>query len=122
MECPRCKNHVLKQSDGKELTHVRDFFMKFFNPVSFVFNLGKGMFAVGRTIYYDFFSIKQTEDYWWCSICEHYFIECPHCHYLNDIGKDIMVSPKKIHCMKCGNEYVYATHPSADDGPLSERL
>lgn len=32
MECPRCRNHSLKQSDGKELTHVRDFFMKFIDP------------------------------------------------------------------------------------------
>lgn len=32
-----------------------------------------------------------------------------------EIGKDIMISPQKIVCEKCGKDYVYATHPNTDD-------
>lgn len=117
MNCPRCKNDSLTSDDDQCWSHVANFFWKYANPikpVSSLLNLGKGMINVGRTIYYDFSSISQTDEYLWCTICDHYFIPCPHCGHLNDIGTDIMVSPKKIKCKGCGKDYVYATHPSED--------
>ena len=118
MSCPRCNNDSLTDYDDKTWTHVAGFFWKHTNPlkpVSSIFNIGKSMINVGRTIYYDFSSISQTDQYWYCPVCEHYFIACPHCGHLNDIGKYIMVSPKRIDCEVCDGEYVYATHPSSDD-------
>ena len=85
MECPRCKNEGLTDDD-KVFEHVFKFFCKNanpFSPLKSICNMGMGLFNVGRTIYYDFSSIKQTDEYFWCPICDHYFIECPHCYHLN---------------------------------------
>lgn len=124
MICPRCHNEGLQDYDGKELKHIEGFYRKFIDPISFCYNTIKYTGRVAKTIYYDFTSIKQTDEYFWCPICDHYFIECPHCNLLNDIGNDIMISPKKIHCKKCSQYYVYVTHPDVDkdDEPRSRYL
>lgn len=114
MNCPFCKSE-LTDFDDKTWTHVANFFLKLTNPVSFVKNMSIGLYNVGKTIYYDFSDIPQTDEYLYCPICKVYFIECSHCSHLNCIGGDIMVSPKKITCNKCGKDYVYATHPSPED-------
>jgi len=114
MNCPICKSQ-LSDDDNKTLTHVGSFFLKFINPIGCLKNITIGLYNVGKTIYYDFSDIPQTDKYLYCSICKVYFIRCCHCSHLNCIGGDIMVSPKKIICNKCGKEYVYATHPNSEE-------
>jgi len=109
MSCPYCETELLDY-DEKTLRHVGEFFLKMTKP----WNIAKGIFNVGKTIYYDFSDITQTEKYLYCKKCDVYFIRCCHCSHLNCIGSDIMVSPKKITCVNCSKDYVYATHPDPD--------
>lgn len=109
MRCPIC-NTTLLDDDDKSIHHVASFFVKNINPISLI----KTCVNVARTIYYDFSNIKQTDEYLYCPYCKLYFIKCCHCGHINCIGNDIMVSPKKITCSQCHQEYVYATHPDPD--------
>ena len=109
MGCPYCKTE-LSDYDEKTFSHVTSTLFKLTNPIYIV----KGMIDVGRTIYYDFSDIPQTDSYLYCPTCKVYFISCCHCGQLNCIGSDIMVSPKKIKCNNCDKAYVYATHPDPD--------
>lgn len=113
MICPCC-NSNLSDTDNKELSHVAKFFLKIANPVGAIKTVVTGIYSVGKTIYYDFSGISQTDRYLFCNNCKVYFIECCHCGNLNCIGSNIMVSPKKITCSKCHKDYVYATHPDPD--------
>lgn len=109
MDCPYC-NTELADYDDKAIMHAGSFFLKIKNP----WYLAKGIYNVGKTVYYDFSNIPQTDKYLYCRKCSVYFIPCIHCGSLNDIGGNIMVSPKKIICRKCNKQYVYATHPDPD--------
>lgn len=107
--CPYC-NTELTDDDAKVLSHITSTILKLTNP----FRLAKGLYDVGKTIYYDFSDIPQTDEYLYCPSCKVYFIRCCYCGHLNCVGSDIMISPKKIICNKCNKEYVYATHPDPD--------
>lgn len=113
MECPYC-NTELTTDDDKALIHVGKYFLNFINPISALKNICVGAYNVGKTIYYDFSDIPQTDSYLYCPHCKVYFICCCHCGHPNFIGDDIMVSPKKITCINCKKQYVYATHPDPD--------
>ena len=117
MECPFCSS-MLTNYDGKALTDVGRFLARFIgHPFKVLTNISIGLFKVGKTIYYDFSGIAQTDEYLYCPECEVYFISCCHCGHLNCIGSNIDVSPKKITCKSCKKDFVYATHPSDDYNP-----
>lgn len=90
MNCPYC-NTELVDYDDKTWTHVGKTLLKLTTPWGIV----KGTFNVAKTIYYDFSSLMQTDEYLYCSTCKVYFIPCCYCNHLNCIGSDIMVYPKK---------------------------
>lgn len=113
MKCPCC-NKELVDYDGKALIQVGTYLSKLINPMSLVINMITGLKNIGKTIYYDFSNIPQTDEYLYCPQCSIYFIICCHCGHLNCIRGDIIVSPKKITCNNCKQEYVYATHPDHD--------
>lgn len=109
MECPYCEME-LSDYDEKTFRHVTSTLLNLIKPIGFV----KVMINAGRTIYYDFSGMTQTDSYWYCPQCNVYFISCCHCGQLNCIGSNIMVSPKRITCNSCSGHFVYATHPDPD--------
>jgi len=109
MYCSFC-NRKLTNDDDKCWSHVASTFIKMTNPIGII----KGVYNVGKTIYYDFSNLPQTDEYLYCQTCKVYFVSCYHCGKLNCIGSNIMTSPKKIKCTHCQGEYVYATHPDPD--------
>lgn len=113
MDCPICKKGLVDYDD-RALRQVGSFFVKFITPLSALKSMIVGMYNVGKTIYYDFSDIPQTEEYLYCTRCKVYFISCCHCEHLNCIGSNIMVSPKRITCSNCCKDYVYATHPNPE--------
>ena len=117
-ECPICKNILQDHDDINVGKLVFEFFRKHANryaPYSSVWNIAKGIYRVGKIIYYDFSSINTVRNYFWCPKCRHYILECPKCHTLNSIGTNRIVAPAEVICSRCDEKYVYISPTHIND-------
>lgn len=105
--CPICKHELDSCPPFKSI-------VKTFSSMMTPFGFAKAMYHVGKTIYYDFTDLLQTDECSWCPNCQNYILICPHCKHNFSVGTDSPLTGTKHKCTFCNTIFVYATHPDPD--------